>query len=134
MKIKKAELLSALKSDLKASEHLKQDQDALVTKWKNEYNGKPYGNEQEGKSAIISRDIKKQSEWQHATIIDPFVSTSNVIKAIPITWEDEESARQNELLLNTQFCRKFNRFNFMTKAVKVLDQEGTIVIETGWDY
>ena len=134
MNINKAELLSALKADLKAAEIIKQDQDALIEKWKSEYNGQPYGNEQKGKSAIISRDIKKQSEWQHATIIDPFVSTSNVIKANPITWEDEEAARQNELLLNTQFCRKFNRFNFMTKAVKVLDQEGTLVIETGWDY
>ncbi len=134
MKIKKAELLSAFKSDLKAAELLKRDQDALISKWKAEYNGEPYGNEQKGKSAIVSRDIKKQSEWQHATIVDPFVSTSDVIKCIPITFEDKESSRQNQLLLNTQFSRKFNRFNFMSKAVKVLDREGTLVIQTGWDY
>jgi len=134
MKIKKAELLSALKADLKAADLLKRDQDAVMSKWKAEYNGDPYGNEQKGKSSIVSRDIKKQSEWQHATIVDPFVSTSDVIKCIPITWEDEESARQNELLLNTQFCRKFDRFNFMSKAVKVLDREGTLVVQTGWDY
>ena len=134
MKIKKSELLNALKADLKAADLLKQDQDALISKWKAEYNGDPYGNEQKGKSAIVSRDIKKQSEWQHATIVDPFVSTPNFIKCIPITWEDKESARQNELLLNTQFSRKFDRFNFMSKAVKVLDREGTLVIQTGWDY
>lgn len=134
MKIKKAELLSALKADLKAADLLKRDQDAVIAKWKAEYNGDPYGNEQKGKSAIVSRDIKKQSEWQHATIVDPFVSTSDVIKCIPITWEDDEAARQNELLLNTQFCRKFDRFNFMSKAVKVLDREGTLVVQTGWDY
>jgi hypothetical protein len=134
MNIKKAELLSALKADLKAADLLKRDQDAIMSKWKAEYNGDPYGNEKKGKSAIVSRDIKKQSEWQHATIVDPFVSTSDVIKCIPITWEDEESARQNELLLNTQFCRKFDRFNFMSKAVKVLDREGTLVVQTGWDY
>jgi hypothetical protein len=134
MKIKKAELLSALKADLKAADLLKRDQDAVIAKWKAEYNGDPYGNEKKGKSAIVSRDIKKQSEWQHATIVDPFVSTSDVIKCVPITWEDEEAARQNELLLNTQFCRKFDRFNFMSKAVKVLDREGTLVVQTGWDY
>lgn len=134
MKIKKAELLSALKADLKAADLLKRDQDAVIAKWKAEYNGDPYGNEKKGKSAIVSRDIKKQSEWQHATIVDPFVSTSDVIKCIPITWEDDEAARQNELLLNTQFCRKFDRFNFMSKAVKVLDREGTLVVQTGWDY
>lgn len=134
MKIKKAELLSALQADLKAAEPLKNEQDALISKWKAEYNGEPYGNEQKGKSAIVSRDIKKQSEWQHATIVDPFVSTSEIVKATPITWEDEAAARQNELLLNTQFCRKFDRFNFVSKAVKVLDREGTLVVQTGWDY
>lgn len=134
MKIKKAELLSALKADLKAADVLKRDQDGAIAKWKAEYNGDPYGNEKKGKSAIVSRDIKKQSEWQHATIVDPFVSTSEVIKCVPITWEDEDSARQNELLLNAQFCRKFDRFNFMSKAVKVLDREGTLVVQTGWDY
>lgn len=134
MKVKKAELLSALKADLKAAEILKREQDSAIWKWKAEYNGDPYGNEQKGKSAIVSRDIKKQSEWQHATIVDPFVSTSDVIKCSPITFEDDLAARQNELLLNTQFCRKFDRYNFMSKAVKVLDQEGTLVVQTGWDY
>lgn len=134
MKIKKGELLAALKADLKAADLLKRDQDGLIAKWKAEYNGDPYGNEQKGKSAIVSRDIKKQSEWQHATIVDPFVSTSEIIKATPITWEDEAAARQNELLLNTQFCRKFDRFNFMSKAIKVLDREGTLVVQCGWDY
>lgn len=134
MKVKKAELLSALKADLKAAEILKREQDTAIYKWRAEYNGEPYGNEQKGKSAIVSRDIKKQSEWQHATIVDPFVSTSDVIKCTPITFEDTQAARQNELLLNTQFCRKFDRYNFMSKAVKVLDQEGTLVVQTGWDY
>lgn len=133
MKVDKAELLSALKNDLKMADVLKKSQDSLIAKWKSEYDGEPYGNEQKGKSAIVSRDIKKQSEWQHATIVDPFVSTSDIIKCVPITHEDEASARQNELLLNSQFCRKFDRFNFMSKAVKVLDREGTLVIQTGWD-
>ena len=134
MKIKKSELLEALKSDLKASEILKRDQDIKIDGWKRAYEGAPYGNEVDGKSKIVSRDIKKQSEWQHASIVDPFVSSNDIIKCNPITSEDASSARQNELLLNTQFCRKFDRYNFITKAVKVLDQEGTAVIQTGWDY
>lgn len=134
MKVKKAELLNALKADLKAADMLKKSQDSIISKWKSEYNGEPYGNERKGKSAIVSRDIKKQSEWQHATIVDPFVSTSDIIKCAPVTAEDEASARQNELLLNTQFTRKFDRFNFISKAVKVLDREGTLVVQTGWDY
>ena len=134
MKINKAQLLNSLKADLKSSEVLKKVQDSLIAGWKAEYNGEPYGNETNGKSKIVSRDIKKQSEWQHATIVDPFVSTPDIIKCTPITFDDESAARQNELLLNSQFCRKFDRFNFISKSVKVLDREGTLVIQTGWDY
>jgi hypothetical protein len=134
MKVSKSDILNALKADLKAAEILKREQDTLIIKWRKEHDGDPYGNEVKGKSAIVSRDIKKQSEWQHASIVDPFVSTSEIIRCHPITWEDKDSARQNELLLNTQFCRKFDRYNFMTKAIKVLDREGTVVVQTGWDY
>lgn len=134
MKIKSKEILAALKADLKAAEVLKDQWTVRIQEWKNAYEGKPYGNEEKGKSSIISRDIKKQSEWQHASIVDPFVSNDKVITCTPITYEDVEAARQNELLLNAQFVRKFDRFNFMTKAAKVLDMEGTLVVQTGWDY
>jgi hypothetical protein len=65
---------------------------------------------------------------------DPFLSTPDVIKCTPVTFEDELAATQNELLLNTQFCRKFPRYNFVNKAARVLATEGTVVIQTGWDY
>lgn len=130
----KKELLNALKEDLRAATLLRNDLDSKIKRWRAEYNGDPYGNEQKGKSQIVSRDIKKQSEWQHASIIDPFVSSSDIIKASPVTFEDGPSARQNEVLLNTQFCRQFNRYNFMTKSAKVLDMEGTVVVQCGWDY
>jgi hypothetical protein len=134
MAVDKAKILRELKSDLKSSEVLKKQQDAKIIAYRAQYNGKPYGNETEGKSAIVSRDIKKQSEWANSSLIDPFVSTSQIVKCLPITAEDAEAARQNELVLNTQFCRQFPRYNFMNKAIKVLDMEGTVVIQTGWDY
>lgn len=132
--INKSDLLAALKADLKAAEIKKRDLDAARAKYKNEHDGKPYGNEVAGKSSIVSRDIKRQDEWRHASIIDPFVSTPDIIKCAPVTFEDSAAAQQNELVLNTQFCRQFNRFNFMTKSLKVLSKEGTVVIQTGWDY
>ena len=130
----KKKLLSSLQADLKASDLARRAQDAKVKQWKAEYDAELYGNEQNGKSKIVSRDIKKQSEWQHASILDPFVSSPSVVKASPVTFEDEKAARQSELLLNTQFCRQFDRYNFMSKTIKVLDKEGTVIIQTGWDY
>ena len=134
MKINKAQILQALKSDLKAAEELKNKQDARVEERRSTYRGDLYGNEEKGKSQIVPKVAKRQSEWAHASLKDPFVSTPDIIKCTPITEEDVEAAKQNELLLNTQFCRQFNRYNFMTKALKVLDVDGTLIVQTGWEY
>ena len=131
---KESTIFKALQSDFEAAKQLRTEWDGKIADWKDWYNGEPYGNEKKNRSKIVSRDIKRQNEWQHPTIIDPFVSTSDIIKASPITYEDVMAAKQNELVLNTQFCRQFNRYNFMTKATKLLTQEGTCVVMTGWDY
>lgn len=127
-------ILKALKADYEASRVQHDNQMAKIKVYRNEYDGKPYGNEVKGRSRIVSRDIKKQSEWQHSTLLAPFVSTPDIVKVAPVTWEDVEAARQSETLLNYQFCRQFGRYNFMRKALKVLDTEGTLVVQAGWDY
>ena len=134
MKIDKSAILKAFKADLKNADQLQKEWLAKRDMWLNESYGNPYGNEVDNKSKIVSKDIKKQIEWLIPSAADPFLSTSDVIKCTPITAEDTLSARQNELLLNTQFCRKFSRFNFINKAIRVLATEGTLVIQTGWDY
>ena len=57
-----------------------------------------------------------------------------MVRFSPVTADDVEAARQNELLLNTQFCRQFDRYNFMTKALKVLEVDATVFVQTGWEY
>ena len=134
MKLKKSEILRALKADEKEAERHQKEWFIQREEWLAETYGKPYGNEEDGKSKIVSKDIKKQLEWMLPSITDPFISTPNVIKCNPVTFEDASSAKQNELLLNTQFCRKFSRYNFIMKAIRVLVTEGSVVIQTGWDY
>lgn len=133
-KLTKAEILSALKADMKAADSLRLDIVTSVEKWRREYDGKPYGNEQKGKSEFVSRDIKRQDEWQHASVKDPFVSTPDIIKCHPITFEDVKAAEQNELVLNYQFTRQFNRYRFMTDIIKLFYKEGTVVVKTSWVY
>ena len=134
MKLKKSAILRALKADEKEAERHQKEWFIQREEWLAETYGKPYGNEEDGKSKIVSKDIKKQLEWMLPSITDPFISTPNVIKCNPVTFEDASSAKQNELLLNTQFCRKFSRYNFIMKAIRVLVTEGSVVIQTGWDY
>ena len=134
MKVNKADLLKTLKQDLSSAKDMKAAIDQRVAERRDIYNGKPYGNEEEGKSKIVVKLAKRQSEWGHAKIKDPFVSTPEIIKCNPVTFEDVQAARQNELLLNYQFCRQFDRYKFMTKAIKVLDVDATLVVQTGWVY
>ena len=134
MAIKKSQILNALKRDMQYAEILRKEWTEKIRVWKNETNGEQYGNEVNGKSKIVSKDIKKQLEWMLPSLADPFLSTPDVIKCNPVTYEDSLAARQNELLLNTQFVRKFPRYNFIMKALRVLATEGTLVVQTGWDY
>ena len=132
--IDKKELLKSLQGDMREAERLQRDWFIKREEWIAQTYAKPYGNEQKNRSKIVSADIKKQLEWMLPNLADPFLSSSEVIKCNPITFEDTQAARQNELLLNTQFCRKFNRYNFIMKALRVLVTEGTVVLHTGWDY
>ena len=130
----KSELLKAFKADLNSADTLRLEAVANRDKWRSQYNGDKYGNEQKGKSALVSRDIKRQDAWQHASIKDPFVSDQDIVKCNPITFEDREAAEQNELVLNYQFTRQFNRYKFITNVLKLLYSEGTVVVKTGWSY
>ncbi len=132
-KIDKHAILEAFKQDLRASEELKSRNDAKVAQRRAVYRGDLYNNEEEGKSQIVPKVAKRQSEWAHASLKDPFVNTADIIKCNPVTFEDVASARQSELLLNTQFCRQFDRYNFITKCIKVLDVDATLIVQCGWE-
>lgn len=127
-------ILKDLKADMVAADTLRLEMEAKVEEWRCEYHGQPYGNEQKGKSQIVSRDIKRQDEWQHASVKDPFVSDSDIVKCRPVTFEDRVAAEQNELILNHQFTRQFNRYKFMTNVIKLYYSEGTVVVKCDWQY
>ncbi len=130
----KKQLLTAFKADMQSADSLRQEAVVNRDEWRAQYNGDPYGNEEKGKSSIVSRDIKRQDEWQHASVKDAFVADQDIIKCKPVTFEDKKSADQNELVLNYQFTRMFPRYKFMTDVVKLYYSEGTVIVKTGWQY
>ena len=134
MKVNKKEILSALKDDFRASETHQQSWEAKRQDWSSQAFGEPYGNEVEGKSRIVSKDIAKQISWMLPSLADPFLSSQDIAKTNPVEASDVKRAEQSELLLNTYFCRKFPRHNFIMKSLKVLLTEGTVIVKTGWDY
>lgn len=131
---KENKVLKDLKQDYEKSKAYNDAWHKKIDKWTDEYMGRKYGNERKGKSQIVTRDIKKHSEWLQASILDPFTSTPDIIKCNPANRESMKLARNAEMILNQQFCRQFNRYNFLSRALKVMDTEGTAVIKTGWDF
>ena len=128
------QLLQSLKADKQSADGHKATWDARREVWIKESNGEPYGNEVKGKARIISRDIRKAEVWQHATIIDPFVSNEEMVKSTPITSEDAPLARQSGLLLNHFWSRTFDRYNFVSEAYKIVQREGTVIARVGWEF
>jgi len=127
-------ILKALKEDFRMAESYQSTWTGKIDEWKSQSFGQPYGNEVEGKSRLVSLDIAKQISWLLPSLADPFLSSEKIVKCTPITANDTKRAEQSTLLLNTYFCRKFPRHNFVMKALKVLLVEGSVILKTGWDY
>ena len=127
------EALQNFKADFIASETAKAEQDLKVKGWRDTLNGELYGNETIGKSQIVSRDVKRQSAWLHPSLLEPFVSARFSVDCVPMSFEDEPLCEQTEKVLNIQFCNQFHRYNFMSKALKVLDSDGTVIVRTFWE-
>lgn len=133
-KKEKEDILKAFKEDYTNAKGLRDKLNAKIQQWTKERNAEPYGNEVKGRSSIISRDIKKHEEWQHSSLVEPFLSTYDIIKTTPVTYEDAQIAPKIEIVANTFFCRTFNRYNFINKVARVLAQEGTCIVRLGWEY
>lgn len=127
------DILSKFKKDYTNSKTQHDTQMNKIQDYRRVYNADLYGNEEEGKSKIVSKDSRRQSEWLYASLMAPFMD-QDIIKSKPITWEDKAIARQTELVINTQFTRRFPRYNFLQKAIKIYDRDGTVAVQCGWEY
>lgn len=70
------------------------------------YLGEPYGNEVEGRSSFVSRDIAETIEGIMPSIMKIFASTDEVVKFDPQGPEDEEGAIQASDYTNYVFWRQ----------------------------
>ena len=133
-KFNEKELLEIAKGDYNLAKVDHDSKIGQILKWRSEFNGHKYGNEKEGKSSVINREIKKYASWLESSVLDPFISTNDIVRCYPATPRSTKFAKCAEIILNTQFCRQFNRFNFMNKAISTLLRDGICVVKTGWEY
>jgi len=128
--------VSDLKQDLQeASNH----HDTHVTKvnvWLDNLNvtGSAKVAKIKGRSTIVPKLIRKQAEWRYAALSETFLSNENLFQTDPVTFEDNDSAIQNGLILNNQFNTKIDKVAFIDEYIRTSVDEGTVIVRTGWDF
>ena len=133
---KKEPALKTLMQDLTNS---KTDHDGQITKikeWADYRNGtgKAAPATVKGQSKVQPKLIRKQAEWRYSALSEPFLSTPDLFKLSPVSWEDKKGAEQNELILNMQFRAQLDRTALIDEMVRAAVDDGTVVLRTGWQY
>ena len=126
--------IAQLKYDMEQAAGAHSSQMLKISVWNDlmAVRGKAKPTKIKGRSAVQPKLIRRQAEWRYSALTEPFLGTSKLYKINPLTFEDTECARQNELLLNYQFRTKLNRVNFIDDFVRATVDEGTCVLRTGW--
>ena len=128
--------LRNLKQDLEDAKPAHDAQKQKIGNWLDNLNvtGKAQIKTPEGNSSIVPKLIRKQAEWRYAALTEPFLSTDDVFKVKPVTWEDREAAQQNQLVLNNQFNTKIDKTKFVDEYVRAAVDEGTVIVRVGWAF
>jgi len=128
--------VAALKRDLEFALPSHEAHKTRLNKWRDNLNvtGSAKVNTAKGTSQIVPKLIRKQAEWRYPALSEPFLSTDEVFNVYPVTWEDREAARQNQMVLNHQFNNQIDRSKFIDDYVRSLVDEGSAVIRVGWEF
>lgn len=126
--------LQSLKCDFDASKTSHDAQMLKIKKWVDllKVQGTAKIEKVKGRSSVQPKLIRRQAEWRYSALSEPFLSSKEMFKASPVTFEDTAAAKQNQLILNWQFRTKINRIKFIDDFVKANVDEGTCIIRTGW--
>lgn len=84
------------------------------------------------RSSVQPQLIRKQAEWRYAALSEPFLDTDELFSVKPVTWEDKQAAKQNQLVLNNQMNTKINKVRFIDDYVRAAVDEGTVIVRVNW--
>lgn len=124
-----------LKSDFDITKDTQNKQIVKINHWNDLMYVRNAAKPKTGKnrSSVQPKLIRRQAEWRYSALTEPFLGSNKLFKVSPVTFEDEDAARQNELLLNYQFRSKMNRVKFIDDYVRATVDEGTSIIRYGWN-
>lgn len=82
------------------------------------YLGEPFGNEQEGRSQVISRDVMDVVEWMTPALMKMFHGSDMAVSFDPAGPDDEEKAEQATDYVNYVYTRDNEGFRVTQDALK----------------
>jgi hypothetical protein len=123
-----------LKEDLEAAKQGHDNHVLNVGRWRDlmTTKGKAAAKKVPGRSSVQPKLIRRQAEWRYSALTEPFLGSDKIFDVEPVTFEDEDAARQNELVLNWQLRTKINRVRFIDEFVRTNVDEGSAVVRVGW--
>ncbi|MGD9381209.1 MAG: hypothetical protein PVI03_02080 [Candidatus Thorarchaeota archaeon] len=91
------------------------------------YHGRPYGDEQEGRSQVVSKDVADTVGWLMPAIMKVFVSAGNIAEFAPSSEEDETTAQQESDYINHVIMKDNEGFLIVHDWVK-----DTLLLKNGY--
>jgi hypothetical protein len=123
-----------LKEDLETAKQAHDSQMIRIQRWNDltAVKGTAKPPKVKGRSSVQPKLIRRQAEWRYSALTEPFLSSKKLFSVKPVTFEDADAARQNELVLNWQFRTKLNRVKFIDDFIRSVVDEGTGIVQVGW--
>ena len=81
-----------------------------ITEAMDYYHGEPFGNEEDGKSQVISRDVMDVIEWVMPSLMRIFASNERAVVFDPLQPGDEDAAKQETDIINHVFYKENDGF------------------------
>lgn len=124
-----------LKHDLKGATEYRENFLVNIRRWNDikNTNGVYKAKKVPGKSSITPKLARQHLEWRYPALSEPFLDVSKLFTVKPRTFEDEDTAKQNEIVLNYQFTNQINRVEFFDEYVRRNVDEGICIIQTYWE-
>ena len=91
------------------------------------YHGRPYGNEQEGRSQVVSRDLAESVDWIMPAIMRVFTHSGNIAEFTPVGPEDEDAAQQESDYVNQVIMKDNDGFIVLHDVCK-----DTLLLKNGY--
>lgn len=95
--------------------------------------GEPYGNEEDGRSQVVMRDVQDVVEWLLPAQLKIFMSGDQVVEFQPRGPEDEKIAKQRTEYINYVFQQDNNGFLVLYTSLKDAFIQKNGVVKVYWD-